>query len=303
MSIYNRDYMRPTGSAVSRPFNAIKTLLISLVAVFLVQMIFRAWFQSLWFDLHLGLSIGGVFHGFIHTFLTYGFLHDTSRLMPMHLIFNGLLIYFAGRYVQMRIGSERLMEAYLLAVLAGGLFWFLVRLATGSDGLLIGASAGASALLAMFCFLQWRETIRFHINFLIPVSMLGSTLFYISLGFAAFFFLFGEISPASRGSSVAHSAHLGGMGAAYLYFQYLLGKPTLWSRIRSSRTVTQRSPKWKRQEVAKKMVGRTKVNLRKPSPGLKAEVDRILDKINSEGFGSLSEEERATLDRAKDVLK
>jgi hypothetical protein len=39
------------------------------------------------------------------------------------------------------------------------------------------------------------------------------------------------------------------------------------------------------------------------SPGdLRAEVDRILDKINSQGFGSLSADEKRMLDDAKDLL-
>jgi hypothetical protein len=35
---------------------------------------------------------------------------------------------------------------------------------------------------------------------------------------------------------------------------------------------------------------------------LRAEVDRILDKINSKGFGALTSEEKKTLDEARDLL-
>ena len=35
---------------------------------------------------------------------------------------------------------------------------------------------------------------------------------------------------------------------------------------------------------------------------LRAEVDRILDKINSHGFGALSADEKRVLDEAKDLL-
>ena len=35
---------------------------------------------------------------------------------------------------------------------------------------------------------------------------------------------------------------------------------------------------------------------------VKAEVDRILDKINTSGFGALTDEEKRILDRAKDML-
>ncbi len=36
---------------------------------------------------------------------------------------------------------------------------------------------------------------------------------------------------------------------------------------------------------------------------LRKEVDRILDKINQEGFGSLSPQEKQVLDKAKEFLK
>ena len=42
---------------------------------------------------------------------------------------------------------------------------------------------------------------------------------------------------------------------------------------------------------------------RKNRDDLQAEVDRILDKINLSGFGSLTEEEKNTLDRAKEILR
>jgi hypothetical protein len=35
---------------------------------------------------------------------------------------------------------------------------------------------------------------------------------------------------------------------------------------------------------------------------LRVEVDRILDKINSEGFGALTPEEKRLLDEARDLL-
>jgi len=35
---------------------------------------------------------------------------------------------------------------------------------------------------------------------------------------------------------------------------------------------------------------------------LRAEVDRILDKINSKGFGALTAEEKRLLDEARDLL-
>ena len=36
---------------------------------------------------------------------------------------------------------------------------------------------------------------------------------------------------------------------------------------------------------------------------MQVEVDRILDKINDQGFGALSEKEKHTLEKAKGLLK
>ena len=45
-----------------------------------------------------------------------------------------------------------------------------------------------------------------------------------------------------------------------------------------------------------------KVNL-SSSTDIQVEVDRILDKINDQGFGALSEKEKHTLEKAKGLLK
>jgi hypothetical protein len=45
----------------------------------------------------------------------------------------------------------------------------------------------------------------------------------------------------------------------------------------------------------------SRVNLGSPAD-LRAEVDRILDKINSEGFGALTSDEKRVLDEARDLL-
>ena len=45
-----------------------------------------------------------------------------------------------------------------------------------------------------------------------------------------------------------------------------------------------------------------KVNIASPKD-MKKEVDRILDKINSKGFGSLTDDEKKILDEAGDLLK
>ncbi|MFQ3242892.1 MAG: hypothetical protein ACI9JZ_002598, partial [Lentimonas sp.] len=63
-------------------------------------------------------------------------------------------------------------------------------------------------------------------------------------------------------------------------------------------------PEWFKRR--KKTEGKTSYRVNRPSSSssadLQKEVDRILDKINASGFGSLDATEKATLDRAKDIL-
>ena len=64
-------------------------------------------------------------------------------------------------------------------------------------------------------------------------------------------------------------------------------------------------PKWFRR-AKKTQPAAYHVNVGTATPPtrdeLRAEVDRILDKINSQGFGALTDEEKRRLDEAKDLL-
>jgi hypothetical protein len=62
-------------------------------------------------------------------------------------------------------------------------------------------------------------------------------------------------------------------------------------------------PEWFKRR--KKTAAQTSYQVNRPTASnqdLQKEVDRILDKINASGFGSLNPDEKATLDRAKDTL-
>ncbi len=98
---------------------------------------------------------------------------------------------------------------------------------------------------------------------------------------------------------MAHSAHLGGMLGGYLFYKLIyLRNP------KSGRNDTFKIPNWLKQNPSKPRATAYpyKVNIAPPKD-MKKEVDRILDKINSQGFGSLTAEEKKILDEAGDLLK
>lgn len=300
MSIYNRSYMRddPYRNEEPKPW-ALKGILISLVAVFLLQNIFRHWLGLDFIESHFSLNLIRLSEGWLHILLTYGFLHASEAALPWHLLFNGLMLYWFGREIESRLGSERLLECFLLCILVGGIIWSCLHLLTQQSVSVIGASAGVFGILYLFCRFRWDTTMEF---LFIPLRFTGQQLFWVIFGFQVFFLLFGEL-PGARGNSSANSAHLGGILGAIIYEHWLLQRTTLLSLFRKPRRVTVQPPKWEKRAAAVKSKTGQKFTVNTADRGnLRQEVDRILDKINDKGFGALSEEEKKVLDQAKDLL-
>lgn len=149
--------------------------------------------------------------------------------------------------------------------------------------------------------------------FVIPVTLLPIWLVAIFGGIDLIGLLFQELPKTGSLYGVAHSAHLGGLAAGWLFHQYVLsGNP---SGNRSSMEL----PRWFTRSKARPAPAYT-VNLdsspSRPSSGnassakappagrdaLRVEVDRILDKINLHGFASLTAEEKRVLDEARHHL-
>jgi hypothetical protein len=117
-----------------------------------------------------------------------------------------------------------------------------------------------------------------------------------ALGITLFCFLFYELNGSP---GVAHSAHLGGMLAGLFFFSYVRSGGTSWNK----RPRLQK-PSWLKVAKQSRKSGTPSdysVNL-DDREMVEQEVDRILDKINDKGFGSLNEDEKRTLDKAKSLL-
>jgi hypothetical protein len=97
----------------------------------------------------------------------------------------------------------------------------------------------------------------------------------------AFWFGFGGV-----GGNVAHFAHLGGYAGAYLYLKWLDRSKTRFRQkaVAPTRDAERRAVEnWKTIDVSRvHQVNRDEVN-------------RILDKINAQGIGALTPEERLFL--------
>jgi membrane associated rhomboid family serine protease len=289
---YMRDYpgqSRPSGISV------MTWLLSAIVAGFVLQNIFLRWFNAgQVFDSAFALSHESVASGKIWALLTYGFLHDPRNLL--HILANLLAIYFLGRELIGVMGDRRFAIIYLAAVICGGILWAASNWSTG--GSVVGASAGACGLLIIYaCFFPNRP-VTFLLFFILPVTLKPKHVAWAVLSLDLCGFAFYEVLGASSPFGIAHSTHLGGMLAGWVYFRYVheavwrlpwhTARPSL-APARPAKSAMQTAP------------GASSSSADNRSD-LRTEVDRILDKINSEGFGALTTDEKLLLDNAKDLL-
>lgn len=288
----DRSYMRDN---YPRERASILAWLISaIVAGFVLQLVFARILEMPGAMEHFfGLSISGLKAGRIWTLLTYSFLHDTSNLL--HIVGNLLGLYFLGRVLLPMLGTKRFLSLYGAMVLVGGALWAAVNWRLG--GTVIGASAGVAGLFIVFACFYPNQPVTFLLFFILPVTLKPKYVAYFALGLDLAGCVFYEIMGVPSPFGFAHSAHLGGMAAGWIYYRYL--HEANWRF--PSRSGDIELPKWMKKQAKNPTPAAYQVNVTNPGD-LRAEVDRILDKINSQGFGALTPDEKRMLDDAKDLL-
>lgn len=283
----DRSYMRD-----SYRFSGVSLLgwiLGGLVAVFILQNIFPRWFNlNVIYDYGV-LSTPGIREGKIWTLLTYSLLHGSA----LHLIINCVMLYFLGRTLEAELGARHLMRLALVAAAVGGVLWLVINYQHPYSGVM-GASGVVMGFLMMFACLAPDRRMTFMVFFVLPVSLRPFTLVAIIGGIDVLGLLFSEMPGGT--TRIAHSAHLGGMLGGWLYYKFGLSRAA-WSISE----VEAEPPRWQAKVVKPAAGAVFKVNLSSRDE-LREEVDRILDKINSQGFGALTEAEKTRLDEARELL-
>ncbi len=299
MGIYDRDYYRePRGGFELRsPRSVVGVLILVNVVVYLADLIFWPE-QRLLSERVLCASNDTLARPYLWwQFITYGFAHAAS---PWHIIFNMLQLWFLGRAVEQLYGRAEFLRIYLVALGLGGLIWALGDWAwAAASGLpeeslplriTLGASGAVCAVVMLFVLNFPHQTL---VLFPIPIPVKAWVVGLLLIGFN----LLGAIFPAAeeQGTKVGYSVHLAGIGFALLYFynRWNLGRLTafvsdwfgrVWGRRRGRSLGVVRPPDDEDDELA-------------------AEVDRILEKIQSQGTDSLSRRERRTLQNASRVFQ
>lgn len=289
----DRPYMRDHG--FSRQTTSILTWMIcAIIACFVVQVLFITWFRTDVSQL-FELSVEGIRAGKIWTVLSYGLMHDTN--MYLHVIGNLLGLFFFGREVLPYLGGRRFLGVFTAAVVFGGLLWLATNWSYG--GVVVGASAGVVAVVVIFACLHPNQPITLLLFFILPVTLKPKWIAISLLALDLFGFIFYEALGNRSPLGFAHSAHLGGMLTGWVYFRYVHARE--WRT--PDRAPSVELPGWfKRAKQTPPLAAPAyKVNVFNRED-LRAEVDRILDKINSDGFGALTPDEKRLLDDAREAL-
>jgi membrane associated rhomboid family serine protease len=215
------------------------------------------------------------------TFLTYMFVH----VGLLHLLANMLMLFVFGAPVESRMGSRTFLLYFLACGLGAALFSLGLR-GIVPIGPFVGASGavlGVAVAFAMF----WPDAEL--LVFPIPIPLKARTFVLVLLGLD----LLGAIY---FNDEVAHVAHLGGALSGYLFF-----------RLQSLSRRSPHPPPRAVERVVMVQSGSAEPERRTPPVPIRprrrpdgdpvaAEVDRVLDKINEKGIGSLTQAERRFLD-------
>ena len=220
------------------------------------------------------------------TLLTYMFAHGGF----MHLFFNMLGLFFFGPPLESRWGSKEFIKFYMVCGLGGAALSFLF--AFGSP--IIGASAAVYGVMLAFA-LNWPDS-PIYIWGIFPIPAKWLVLILAGFSFLSAF--------QGRADGVAHFAHLGGFAAAFLYLKWetfsrqrRLSSMGLGDAARKRKfkvvpggaeDAPPAQPRPARRAAAERFGG--------SEEKLLSELDRVLDKISTDGMSSLTSEERRLLD-------
>jgi membrane associated rhomboid family serine protease len=276
----------------------VKNLLIANAAVFVVMMVLpvtaqRAMMLELAFVPAWALMRPW-------TAVTYMFVHGGF----MHLFFNMLGLFFFGPALEQRWGSAQFLKFYFFCGIGGAAFSFLFA----SMNPVVGASAAVYGIMLAFA-LNWPD-MPIYIWGVLPIPAK-----YL-VGILAVFSLMSALGGA--GGNVAHFAHLGGFAFGYLYLRMMgrrsgggwdvgaggrAGKDKGGAFDGLRRMMTKRRMTVVRgdDEPAASRRGEPPAPSKptaepRPDPRLLDELDRVLDKISTEGMSSLTPRERRLLD-------
>jgi membrane associated rhomboid family serine protease len=276
MGIYDRDYVREDqGGWLER---SARTMVVNLIIINVVVYLAEIFFTDLNLDKLLGVSpeVWRYPLGYFRL-LTYGFAHDPKN--AFHVLFNMYALWLFGQELEQTLGRKEFLSFYLSTIVLAGVGWVAVQNWTGSGtSYLVGASGGVMGVIVVYAMRNPHRTIYV---WFIPVPV------WLFAGFIVLQDVFGAMRGGDL-TKVAYECHLSGALAGFIYqkYQWHLGRLVNFGGLSQ---MFRRGPKLRVHREADAPPVRD---------DLENQVDRLLDKIQRQGEGSLTAAERATLEEA-----
>jgi membrane associated rhomboid family serine protease len=244
-----------------------------------------------------------IFRGGFWRPVGFQFLHANLT----HLLFNMIGLYFFGPLIERHLGSKRYLAFYLLCGICGALMYGVLNLGGWMASLflgpnavvpgllfndmstpLIGASAGVFGVLMAGAYIAPNATVL--VFFFLPMRL--RTLAYVLVGIAAFTVL------TSGGNAGGEAGHLGGALAGFYFIRHPRHLHGFFDFVGWA-DPTSRHYRHRGAEARARAMARSPVGSREGGPDRET-VDRILDKVQASGLGSLTDKERRILREASE---
>ena len=218
--------------------------------------------------------------------ITYSFFHSGIG----HIFWNMLVLYFFGRTFLNLFGGKRFLSVYFLGIIAGGLLFMIgynvVPALVGINSVLVGASAGVTAVLIFVCAYLPNQTVRL---FIIDLKLWHIGVIVVLM----------DLFRLSTGQNVGGMlAHLGGAALGYFYATQLTKGKDIGAGfeklIDSIVNIFKRDKKAKMKTVYKSSNPK-KSTVDKQKEGKQRKIDAILDKISKSGYDTLTKTEKEFL--------
>jgi membrane associated rhomboid family serine protease len=248
--------------------DAIKILVSVNFGIFLLQTVAKT--EGLFFPL-FGLVPKLVWSEFmIWQPFTYLFFHGGI----WHVLINMFVLWMFGSELERIWGKGHFLKFYFVTGVGAGLVTMIFGLNSMTP--IVGASGAVYGVLLAYGLTYPNRTV--YLYGIIPIKSLW---FVIGIGVIAFMSSFDNVSQ------ISHLTHLSGMMIGYLMLKRPVRFNDLWFTIRK------RTLEYKIKHEEKKV---------SQHQAIEREIDRILDKINREGFDSLTEEEHDRLYKGSQSL-
>ncbi len=198
---------------------------------------------------------------------TYSFIHGGF----FHIFFNMFVLWMFGKDLENQWGTKDFLIYYFVCGMGAG--FITVLFGINSIIPIVGASGAIYGLLVAYGFTYPNRTVYLYGVFPLKVK-------YVVLGFGVIAFV---ASLSITQSKVSHITHLAGMiiGIVYILFNFRWKNIRLWyTKIRLG-SIQNKQSSYEDEEAHIKM-----------------QVDKILDKLNDQGWESLTSKEEKFLTRA-----